>query len=311
MSGIPQIVGRACLEKSSVTPAMLVRRPLPSSARHEATSRQQGRRAQRPWSQTVARRRRPLCLGSGHRPNGPSSREHRILHQPRRSRRRRNGHITRRIDHAEQSRDSGRQPRAHVLAAIQGARVHPARRRQSSGRLSSVVGGAGNPPRCPMGTPGRSFSRGELELAGDASPTPAATHHHLPPTVPKARHGGLRRGWLGSRPNRTDQCFASPATWSRCAQTRWSVAGAAHSIVGLCCCTPQSSKSEAACGNDTDSPSWPVNVLLDRQARDCGVSAGPTCRDRSPKAAEGAEGVERYKWQNFKQFRRHWRVEPS
>ena len=107
------------------------------------------------------------------------------------------------------------------------------------------------------------------------------------------------------------QCFASPATRSRCAQTRWSVAGAAHSIVGLCCCTPQSSKSEAACGNDTDSPSWPVNVLLDRQARDCGVSAGPTCRDRSPKAAEGAEGVERFQWQNFKQFRRHWRVEPS
>ena len=36
MSGIPQIVGRACLEISSVTPAMLVRRPLPSGARHEA-----------------------------------------------------------------------------------------------------------------------------------------------------------------------------------------------------------------------------------------------------------------------------------
>ena len=36
MSGIPQIVGRACLEISSVTPALLVRRPLPSSARHEA-----------------------------------------------------------------------------------------------------------------------------------------------------------------------------------------------------------------------------------------------------------------------------------
>ena len=46
---------------------------------------------------------------------------------------------SRRAPHEVQRFSSGRQPWTHIVAAVQGARAHPARHRQSSGRISSVV----------------------------------------------------------------------------------------------------------------------------------------------------------------------------
>ena len=71
-SGIPHTVSRACSDHrlviSSVTPAMLVWSPLPSSARHEVKLCVvlQGCRAQTPWFWTIARRNGRLFLRSAH-----------------------------------------------------------------------------------------------------------------------------------------------------------------------------------------------------------------------------------------------------
>ena len=122
-SGIPQTAGSRMYgspPRDFVTPAILVRKPRPSSARHERRSRPTASALdhcllREITSPRVLTKRRLVSDTPSHP---------RVLTKPR----------TRRRAHG-----SGRQPWAHVLATIQSAHANPARQRQLGGRLSGMV----------------------------------------------------------------------------------------------------------------------------------------------------------------------------
>ena len=232
---------------------------------------------------------------------------------------------SRRAPYEVQRFSSGRQPWTQIIAAVQGARAHPARNRQSSGRISSVVRRVGI-SGTPLGTDGRACSCGEGRLAARRRRQWRQPTTNCPPFRKLAT--GVCRPPVREVPDLVARITSqtpseavrvrqndlemaavlvvSPGAMLRLPSDRIATGKVAlvghHRIVALCCRTPQRSRTKARygdtteentpCGSDADPLSWPANALLHHQVGACGASADPPCALASHGAASRATAVD-------------------